>query len=119
FLFFFFSSRRRHTRSKRDWSSDVCSSDLIATRLDEYSHIAVFSATIPKSLHPFLNKYLENPEYVEIENVQKNKKNIEFYLIPTKGEAKIEKTIKLIDILSPYLCIIVGKRRDNANELAE
>src|SRR5699024_12038690 len=27
-LFFFFSSRRRHTRSKRDWSSDVCSFDL-------------------------------------------------------------------------------------------
>src|SRR6266513_3009595 len=27
-LKFFFSSRRRHTRSKRDWSSDVCSSDL-------------------------------------------------------------------------------------------
>src|SRR5260221_7777418 len=28
FLFFFFSSRRRHTRSLCDWSSDVCSSDL-------------------------------------------------------------------------------------------
>src|SRR3712207_4076491 len=28
FLFFFFSSRRRHTRYWRDWSSDVCSSDL-------------------------------------------------------------------------------------------
>src|SRR5699024_3681424 len=28
-LGFFFSSRRRHTRSKRDWSSDVCSSDLV------------------------------------------------------------------------------------------
>src|SRR5260370_25704116 len=28
FLFFFFSSRRRHTRFKCDWSSDVCSSDL-------------------------------------------------------------------------------------------
>src|SRR5699024_12740829 len=27
---FFFSSRRRHTISKRDWSSDVCSSDLCA-----------------------------------------------------------------------------------------
>src|SRR5215510_10204811 len=26
--FFFFSSRRRHTRWPRDWSSDVCSSDL-------------------------------------------------------------------------------------------
>src|SRR5437868_11171918 len=29
-LLFFFSGRRRHTRSKRDWSSDVCSSDLPA-----------------------------------------------------------------------------------------
>src|SRR5699024_7381498 len=29
---FFFSSRRRHTRSKRDWSSDVCSSDLARLR---------------------------------------------------------------------------------------
>src|SRR5206468_9929035 len=28
FSFFFFSSRSRHTRSDRDWSSDVCSSDL-------------------------------------------------------------------------------------------
>src|SRR6266536_5958794 len=28
-FFFFFSSRRRHTRSTRDWSSDVCSSDLL------------------------------------------------------------------------------------------
>src|SRR6266498_5233544 len=29
-VFFFFSSRRRHTRCGRDWSSDVCSSDLPA-----------------------------------------------------------------------------------------
>src|SRR2546422_9037157 len=29
-FFFFFSSRRRHTRCSRDWSSDVCSSDLVA-----------------------------------------------------------------------------------------
>src|SRR3712207_8144810 len=28
YLLFFFSSRRRHTRYWRDWSSDVCSSDL-------------------------------------------------------------------------------------------
>src|SRR2546429_5722300 len=28
-IVFFFSSRRRHTRCSRDWSSDVCSSDLV------------------------------------------------------------------------------------------
>src|SRR2546429_2985350 len=31
-FFFFFSSRRRHTRCSRDWSSDVCSSDLLPAR---------------------------------------------------------------------------------------
>src|SRR5438045_9765246 len=31
-IFFFFSSRRRHTRCLSDWSSDVCSSDLRGTR---------------------------------------------------------------------------------------
>src|SRR2546430_17463328 len=32
-IFFFFSSRRRHTRFDCDWSSDVCSSDLIAVNV--------------------------------------------------------------------------------------
>src|SRR5690606_41199418 len=31
-FYFFFSSRRRHTRFSRDWSSDVCSSDLYSER---------------------------------------------------------------------------------------
>src|SRR5206468_8392566 len=34
---FLFSSRRRHTRSDRDWSSDVCSSDLAAA--EDYSRV--------------------------------------------------------------------------------
>src|SRR5437868_15026279 len=35
---FFFSSRRRHTSSKRDWSSDVCSSDLHTVPLHAQEH---------------------------------------------------------------------------------
>src|SRR3990167_10705011 len=35
-LFFFFSSRRRHTRFDCDWSSDVCSSDLVGKYLGDY-----------------------------------------------------------------------------------
>src|SRR5206468_6047189 len=44
FYFFFFSSRRRHTRSDRDWSSDVCSSDLLGTpeQIDLTDRIFVF-----------------------------------------------------------------------------
>src|SRR5690606_24959043 len=33
--FFFFSSRRRHTRFSRDWSSDVCSSDLASQAIED------------------------------------------------------------------------------------
>src|SRR5206468_6936832 len=53
-IFFFFSSRRRHTRSDRDWSSDVCSSDLLqhlvfATKED-------FSSELPGSGSPRLGR---------------------------------------------------------------
>src|SRR6266436_8512354 len=47
FFFFFFSSRRRHTRCSRDWSSDVCSSDLGVGALQ------AFHATIAAA-HPVL-----------------------------------------------------------------
>src|SRR3712207_7493138 len=38
-VFFFFSSRRRHTRYWRDWSSDVCSSDLAAGLINGVSNV--------------------------------------------------------------------------------
>lgn len=93
--------------------------DQIASRLDSEAKMVVFSATIPKSLHPFLNKYLENPEFIEVKTEQKNKKNITFYLIPTRGTNKLEKTIELIDTINPYLGIIFCNSRENANDLAE
>src|SRR5699024_6659790 len=45
---FFFSSRRRHTRSKRDWSSDVCSSDLVVDLL----HLAVAEGALQVGICP-------------------------------------------------------------------
>src|SRR5271163_1121617 len=60
-VFFFFSSRRRHTRSDRDWSSDVCSSDLVRT-LPAADRSIVFLATT--AAEPDLlgsQYYAENP----------------------------------------------------------
>src|SRR5690625_6966672 len=39
--FFFFSSRRRHTSWPRDWSSDVCSSDLAIPGLGETAAVSI------------------------------------------------------------------------------
>src|SRR2546427_2476268 len=43
-MFFFFSSRRRHTRFDCDWSSDVCSSDMIGTRQSMVRQFALVHA---------------------------------------------------------------------------
>src|SRR5207253_1380596 len=44
---FFFSSRRRHTRWPRDWSSDVCSSDLTGVLVGHWSHpVAMTGCTV-------------------------------------------------------------------------
>src|SRR5437762_8106437 len=43
-LFFFFSSRRRHTRYIGDWSSDVCSSDLDASNRVVIQNVAAVGA---------------------------------------------------------------------------
>src|SRR5256885_5158490 len=57
--FFFFSSRRRHTRLQGDWSSDVCSSDLCGPAVgalpDEDRNRVYFYTIFPNlllSLHP-------------------------------------------------------------------
>src|SRR2546429_9801646 len=50
-FFFFFSSRRRHTRCSRDWSSDVCSSDLKIVSHNEH-------------VEEFLKKTDEKPDIV-------------------------------------------------------
>src|SRR2546429_1257287 len=53
FLFyFFFSSRRRHTRCSRDWSSDVCSSDLMITEpaYQDASGVPIIQANVAYSV---------------------------------------------------------------------
>src|SRR5258707_7967654 len=51
-IVFFFSSRRRHTRYWRDWSSDVCSSDLVACTIVNDSTSAVRGNELKNSFSP-------------------------------------------------------------------
>src|SRR3989440_8681369 len=56
-FFFFFSSRRRHTRSDRDWSSDVCSSDLLGC----VPVVSRVRSGIPEVLTDGVNGYVVEP----------------------------------------------------------
>src|SRR5205814_3042879 len=46
-IVFFFSSRRRHTRCLSDWSSDVCSSDLTKTKVDQKDYGYTIGGPVP------------------------------------------------------------------------
>src|SRR5699024_2352108 len=66
-----FSSRRRHTRSKRDWSSDVCSSDLMS--MTEEPNKASITATLvdPDSRSLTTNDFINEIED-EIEGIDES-----------------------------------------------
>src|SRR3989449_9306413 len=59
-LSFFFSSRRRHTRCSRDWSSDVCSSDLAYQQGDDFR--AIDWNVSARMGHPFVKTFMEERE---------------------------------------------------------
>src|SRR5688572_31194363 len=55
-MFFFFSSRRRHTRFDCDWSSDVCSSDLVCVALAAVGHRASWQDVRARQRHGYRSK---------------------------------------------------------------
>src|SRR2546429_1679585 len=61
---FFFSSRRRHTRCSRDWSSDVCSSDLVnrygAADREAVAKAAPTPTPAPKEIQKTFGEQLED-----------------------------------------------------------
>src|SRR5699024_11779541 len=81
---FFFSSRRRHTRSKRDWSSDVCSSDLERTRIHTYETIG----TIEENMFWKLEELPENA--IKYKGLC-NGSVVDCYYIHTENGSKIYK----------------------------
>src|SRR5690349_22582239 len=64
--FFFFSSRRRHTRSLRDWSSDVCSSDLRSRTMEAHAGFRSRQQRRPGAACPDRKSTRLNSSHVEI-----------------------------------------------------
>src|SRR6266566_7738895 len=64
-IFFFFSSRRRHTRLQGDWSSDVCSSDLLDLRT-RFPHVHLLLAEIFARKNNYAMAILEIKTYLDL-----------------------------------------------------
>src|SRR2546422_11434775 len=97
YILFFFSSRRRHTRCSRDWSSDVCSSDLGSKAL-RAAIDAVFGTESP--VQRCRHHKLENvsgylPE--ELKDQVKAAMRAAFRLPAKEGMAKLEKQAQWLE----------------------
>lgn len=93
--------------------------DRIAATMPSDLQMFVFSATIPENLKPFLKKYMENPEFVQVNPKQKTAKNIEHILIPLRHREKYDLLRNMMNILNPYLAIIFVNTKVAADNLAD
>src|SRR6266403_2091633 len=109
-LLFFFSSRRRHTRSLRDWSSDVCSSDL-GVKLDGRKYKlggiegetarAITSGLTPVQVDAILELQLHRLTQLSVDEILKELKSIRERITELEEILASEKKLKYVIIGEP------------------
>jgi len=92
--------------------------DQIAATLPSNGQFLVFSATIPQKLEPFLQKYMNNPLKIEIENKEVISDLIDNWLISTKSRNRVDVIYDVVTIGQPYLVLIFANTQDRVEELA-
>ncbi len=93
--------------------------DQILTKMDKKIQMMVFSATIPESLQPFLNKYLHDPIQVKISTDDEFQSDIHHILVPCKHKSYAEKLLDVLPTIQPYVCLIFANTTQEAAQIAE
>ncbi|WP_050638267.1 DEAD/DEAH box helicase [Candidatus Stoquefichus sp. SB1] len=92
--------------------------DAVLGKMKEHLQMMVFSATIPQMLRPFLQKYMENPKLVEIDENLSTSRNVSHYLVPTKHRNRYQVLKDIMGIIDPYICLIFCNRRTEVEEIS-
>ena len=91
--------------------------DAVLGKMKENLQMMVFSATIPQMLRPFLQKYMQNPKMVEIDEQLTTTRNVSHYLVPTKHRDRYQVLKQIMGIIDPYICLIFCNKRTQAADL--
>ncbi|MDF2698535.1 MAG: box helicase [Haloplasmataceae bacterium] len=92
--------------------------DSIASTMVKDLQMCVFSATIPEQLKPFLRKYMENPESVNLTKFNATPVKLEHFLIKTKYKDKYNLLLKVMSSINPYLCFIFANTKKEVIDIA-
>lgn len=93
--------------------------DYVAGTLPKESQFLVFSATIPQKLQPFLQKYMNGPIMIEIENKEIISDLVSNWLISTKSKDRFDVIYEILTIGNPYLVLIFANTKENVEELTK
>lgn len=81
------------------------------------SQIMCFSATLPEGLRPFIKKYLNHPQIIEVEDDEKVAPNIDHILINCKHKSYGETLLDILGGFQPYVCLIFANTRQECDEV--
>lgn len=90
--------------------------DQILVKANPAIQILLFSATIPKRLQPFLKKYMENPNFIEINN-QLSPNLLEHRLVPLRHRTPSVLISRMAKTIHPYLAIIFANGKETCDKL--
>lgn len=93
--------------------------DQVAALMPKDLQMCVFSATIPEKLKPFLKKYLENPEIIDVTEGAPTPALLTHYLMKSKYRDKNRLLLKIMGAINPYLAIIFTNTKAEAKEIAD
>ena len=92
--------------------------DKLIGKIQGKPQFLIFSATIPKGLRTFLNKYLQNVKTITIKEQNLTHSNINHIMVPCKAKDKYVVLKDLLATINPYLAIIFANTKDGVDELA-
>ena len=97
---------------------DLVEVDKVISLIQDEPQFLVFSATMPKSLRIFVNKYLSGVDEIIIEEKSLTKEAIEHVMIPCKARAKEEVLLELLETITPYMAIIFANTKEKVDHLS-
>ncbi len=97
---------------------DLIDVDKVISLIQNKPQFLVFSATMPKYLRIFINKYLSGVDEIIIEEKNLTKKTIEHVMVPCKAKAKEEVLLELLKTINPYLTIIFANTKEKVDSLS-
>lgn len=92
--------------------------DQLAGAMPKDLQMLVFSATIPQQLQPFLKKYMNQPEYIQLDRKEHLAPSISNWLLPVKSRDRNKLIYEILTVGHPYFVLIFANTRTQVVELA-